>query len=89
MNTTEKIRDIKGLEILRQNNQKEAKWLLSYLQRHNIPKNCPEIHAKLLGYPYNKGEFEADSTNGVRRIMVELKLLALFGKHNCPDILLR
>lgn len=76
-----------GIQILKENHREKAKDLLEFYKKHRVWE-CPEKHAQLLGYPYNKGDFEKDSTNGIRRIMVELKILSLFGKHCCPGILL-
>lgn len=76
-----------GIKILLDNDKEGAKELIKILDSENIPFNNPRRHAEMLGYPYNK-DFEADPTNGIRRLMVELKILSIFGKHTCPPILL-
>jgi hypothetical protein len=78
-----------GIECLRQNDKEAASGLLSLIREENIAFEQPERHAKLLGYPYNRGDFETDEDNGVRRLMVELKILSIYGRHACPPILLK
>ena len=77
-----------GIKILLDNDKEGAKELLRVLSSEKIPFNDPKRHAEMLGYPYNKGEFEADPTNAIKRLMVELKILSVFGKHCCPPALL-
>jgi len=74
-------------EILSSNDKTQAGLLLEECKK--VAKANPEEHARLLGYPYNKGGFEEDKTNGIRRIMVELKVLSIWGKHTCPKILIQ
>lgn len=77
-----------GIKILLDNDKQGAKELIKKLDSAKIPFENPELHAKMIGYPYNKGDFESDETNGIRRIMTELKILSIFGRHTCPPILL-
>ena len=77
-----------GIKILLDNDKEGAKELIKILDSEKIPFNNPKRHARMLGYPYNKGDFEADTTSGIRRLMVELKILSIYGKHTCPSILL-
>lgn len=76
-----------GIKILLDNDKEGAKELLRILSSEKIPFKDPKRHAQMLGYPYNK-DFETDPTNGIRRLMVELKILSVFGKHSCPPALL-
>lgn len=80
--------ELTGIEILKQNNRDAAKALLHKLTSERIPFENPKLHAKLLGYPYEEGVFEQDPDNGIKRLMVELKILSLTGKHFCPPALL-
>jgi len=77
-----------GTQALADNDKQAAKILLRHLSLHNVPFNDPQEHSKLLGTTYNSEHFEGDENNSVRRIMVELKMLSVFGKHFCPEILL-
>lgn len=78
-----------GIEILVDNDKEATKELLEKLKVENIPFNDPKLHDEILGYSYNKGDFEKDETNAIKRIMVELKILSVWGKHSCPQILLK
>ena len=78
-----------GIKILIDNDKQGAKDLLKKLSCERIPYENPKLHAKLLGYHYKEGIFERDPDNGIKRLMVELKILSIFGKHNCPKTLLK
>lgn len=78
-----------GKEILKSNDKLGAQELLKRLKDENIPFKDPKLHAKLLGVPYNKGDFENDDNGAIQRLMTELKILSIFGKHTCPEILLK
>ena len=78
-----------GIKILIDNDKQGAKDLLKKLSSERIPYENPKLHAKLLGHPYKEGIFERDPDNGIKRLMVELKILSIFGKHNCPKALLK
>lgn len=68
--------------------QQAAKDILKLMSR-DIQRNNPKEHMAMLGIPYNPGSDELDRDNGIRRRMVELKILATFGtNHTCPSILL-
>ena len=85
-----KIKDMKtGIKILIDNDKQGAKDLLKKLSSERIPFENPKLHSKLLGYPYIEGVFEQDPDNSIQRLMVELKILSVFGKHTCPKALLK
>ena len=78
-----------GIQILLSNDKESAKELLNILRSDNIPFNNPRLHAKMLGCEYNK-DFKEDTKNAIKRLMTELKILSVFGKHTCPpELLLR
>ena len=76
-----------GIQILLSNDKESAKELLNILRNENIPFNEPKLHAKLLGCEYND-DFKGDTKNAIKRLMAELKILSVFGKHTCPPELL-
>jgi len=77
-----------GKQCLIDNDKASALLVLSKIKKLK-PSINPVDHAKALGHVYNRGGFENDEVNSVRRMMVELKILSVFGKHTCPSILLR
>lgn len=76
-----------GIKILLDNDKEEAKELLRVLSSEKIPFNDPKRHAEMLGCKYDK-DFEKDPKGAIQRLMVELKILSVFGKHCCPPALL-
>lgn len=76
-----------GIKILIDNDKQGAKELLNILRTDNIPFNNPRLHAEMLGCEYNK-DFKEDTKNAIKRLMTELKILSVFGKHTCPSELL-
>lgn len=77
-----------GIQILLSNDKESAKEMLNILRNENVPFNNPRRHAGMLGCKYDK-DFKEDTKNAIKRLMTELKILSIFGKHTCPETLLK